>query len=123
VHDELVDLYFSQLNGLSAFVDEGAFRYGMTSNSESVQIIPGYSSFLHFAILALAAHLHPGCQRGQPHQLQPEHRGLHHFEQALEMLELELERPQPTTVLGLVILCTWLADAGKFSFAWIYSGA
>ena len=47
---ELVNLYFTYLNGLMGFVDEAEFRRGMKGGHPTI----GYSTFLHFALLTLA---------------------------------------------------------------------
>lgn len=125
LHDELLDQYFTFLNGFCAFVDEKAFRDGLTVWSTGLaEESAGYSPFLHHTILASAAHISSradlapfngtGSLAGA--------KGLTFTQRAVAMLDTEIERPQPTTIQGLTLLIMMLADCGKNQFAWVYCG-
>jgi hypothetical protein len=120
--NELLDLYFTFLNGFCAFVDETTFRRDMEILGPSGTSSNAYSPFLHCSILAVAAHL----SNRPTHAPSPEHgpgtKGINYMQEAVRLFSKEIERPRPSTVTGLVFLWMFLADLGKTSMAWLYSG-
>ncbi|GAA6020732.1 hypothetical protein JCM10207_002005 [Rhodosporidiobolus poonsookiae] len=133
-HDTLLALYFQHLNGFAAFIDEPSFRAGLaassppsstpstsTSASSSTAVAPPpvYSPFLHLTLLALASHI---SDLPSQSSISPAARGLSYLRHAATYLPTELERPTPSTVVGLTIFKACLSDYGKVSLAWVYSG-
>lgn len=118
----LLDLYFTFLNGFCAFVDEAASRRDMDAFGPSGSSSNAYSAFLHCAILALAAHVSNRPTHAALPGQGPGTTGIQYMQEPVKLFSKEIERPRPSTVTGLVILWIFIADLGKTSTAWLYSG-
>ncbi|GAA6010739.1 hypothetical protein JCM10207_005819 [Rhodosporidiobolus poonsookiae] len=122
--NHLLDLFFRHFNDFLAWVDEAAFRAGLAAQSHPTlsPTTAYYSPFLHLCILSQAAHLTSDPEQHFSPDGSPGTRGWVYLRSALSLLNGELERPRPSTVIGLTLLMSGLSDAGKVSLAWLYSG-
>nr|KIR45640.1 hypothetical protein I312_04993 [Cryptococcus bacillisporus CA1280] len=116
IHEELLDLFFTYINGYCVNIDREAFMEGMNSGGPSAS----YSRLLHLAILTEASHLslHPQL-RSDPDDIRTA--GIAFQSEAMALLQLDME-PQVTTALALCMFCTTISDCGQIFQSWLMAG-
>lgn len=118
MHQHLLDLFFTYLNGYTVHLDQESFLRDCFSDAPT----PDYSHLLHLSVLATAAHLSRKLgMRSHPHN--PGTAGIGFTQEALRVLQQEWYNPKPSTAEALCLLCTTLGDQGEDSMSWIINGA
>lgn len=122
-NEELLALFFSSINGFTSFIDEVAFRYGMSAyHTLGPAAVDQYTPFLHFAMLAMAAHLTDKVELHHSTDADCRTKGWPYMLVVMQLFNKEVERPTPTTVMALGLILGWMSDSGRVSLSWLYSG-
>nr|XP_018265056.1 uncharacterized protein I303_03238 [Kwoniella dejecticola CBS 10117]OBR87214.1 hypothetical protein I303_03238 [Kwoniella dejecticola CBS 10117] len=121
--EDLLDLYFTFLNGYNTSVDESTFRRDLDLYTRNPQrSYPAYSPCLHMGMLAVASHISTPVHPPTSPNENAGTKGLFFLRKAFDCLEHEIANPKPATVTGINLMSCCLADLGRSSVAWVYDG-